>query len=166
MDIKTLLEKLRKSSVFKKWHSNNKDSVLVHLFVMLEPGAVPNYDVGFYDFKKELMTSFSVDENVSRIELNEAKEIFKEEGQKIEALEESKIKITLDEAIFISLKLQKEKYSPHAPLKQIVILQNIKEGQVWNITFVTKSFKTLNIKVDSETGKVVEDKIHELFSMG
>jgi flagellar motor protein MotB len=166
MDIKTLLEKLRKNSVFKKWHSDNKDSVLVHLFVLLEPGVMPNYDIGFYDFKKELMTSFTVDENVSRIELNEAKEIFKEEGQKIVALDEKRIKTNIDEAVSSSLKLQREKYSQHEPMKQIVILQNIKEGQVWNITFVTKSFKTLNIKLDSETGKVVEDKIHELFSMG
>ena len=50
-------------------------------------------------------------------------------------------------------------------MKEVVILQNLDVGQVWNITYITKSFQTLNIKIDAETGDVLEDKLHQIFSM-
>ena len=69
-----------------------------------------------------------------------------------------KLKINLDQALSIAEKLQKEKYKNDPPLKKILIIQNLDIGQVWNITFVTATLKTLNVKVDSETGEVLEHK--------
>ena len=46
--------------------------------------------------------------------------------------------------------------------KTIAILQNIELGQLWNITLVTSSLKTINIKIDAKTGKTIK---HELISL-
>src|SRR3989344_2458059 len=50
-------------------------------------------------------------------------------------------------------------------IKTIAILQNIKElGNIWNITYVTEAFNTLNMRIDASTGKVLEHKLSSVFS--
>ena len=47
--------------------------------------------------------------------------------------------------------------------KTIVILQNLSEfGNIWNITYVTHSFKTLNMKINAENGKILH---HDIVSL-
>lgn len=164
MDVKKVISALQEKKEFKDWHEQNLDAKLVHVFMMIEQGKAVNLDIGFYDFSKELMTSFLVDEAVSSVKITESKEIFTTDTGKIKPLDENKMAVTFDEALKISLELQKNKYKQHVPVKEIVVLQNLEIGQVWNITFITKQFQTLNIKVDSASGKVVEDKLHEIFS--
>ena len=49
-------------------------------------------------------------------------------------------------------------------MKIIMLIQNHnKLGNIWNITYVTESFKTLNIKIDAASGKIVRDELIELF---
>ena len=43
------------------------------------------------------------------------------------------------------------------------ILQNLGEfGNIWNITYVTHSFKTLNIKINAENGKILHHSLDSL----
>jgi hypothetical protein len=165
MEVIKLVSMLRKRPEFKRWHEHNKDADLVHIFLMVEPGKPIMFDIGFLDKDKKIMTSFLVDKDMNSIETSESKEIFSQDPQKIKPLEEDRVKILFDQALETASKLQKDKYKQHIPMKEIVILQNLEVGQVWNITYVTQSFETLNIKVDAETGKVVEDKLHQIFSM-
>jgi hypothetical protein len=164
MKVKQVLSDLRATKQFKEWHTKNKESKLVHVFVALEHGVPPAYDIGFFDAKKNLMTSFVVDEITKEIQINESDEVFIEPGKSILPLDESKIKIDLIDAENISQNLQKEKYKAHLPVKAILLLQNLEIGQVWNVTYITKSFQTLNMKIDSETGKIIEEKLHQIFS--
>lgn len=164
MQVQQLLAGLRDTAKFKGWQSKNPDAKLVHVFMMLEPGADVKYDIGFFDFGKELMTSFVIDDSFSNVEINESKEVFTKDKQSIKPLEEDRIKLSFKDAFEISHKVQKEKYKQHEPIKEIIILQNLDVGQVWNITYVTKTFETLNIKVDAESGNVVEDGLHKIFS--
>jgi hypothetical protein len=164
MKVLEIISKLRASPKFKEWQAKNKNAALVHMFIMLDPTQQTKYDVGFYDFKKKLMTSFVVDEDVKEIELNESKEVFKQPGEKIKPLEEAKIKVCFSEACKTCHELQQEKYRMHQPIKEIIILQNLDCGQVWNITYIAKTFKTLNFKIDAESGKVIEDKLHDIFA--
>ncbi|MFH1064853.1 MAG: hypothetical protein V1729_07245 [Candidatus Woesearchaeota archaeon] len=159
-----VITKLRELQKFKEWKEKNKESNLVHLFIMIEPGKDIKYDIGFFDLKKSLMTSFLVDDTVKDAEVTETKEIFTQDNQKITPLELEKVKIGFEEAFETSRTLQKEKYRQHEPLKKIVILQNLPDGQVWNITYITQTFQTLNMKIDAETGLVVEDSLHQIIS--
>ena len=164
MALTTLIAKLRETDKFKQWQKKNPSAKLVHLFLMLDPGTDVKYDIGFYDLKKKLMTSFIVDDKLDNIEISESNEIFTPDKSTIKPLDESRIKIHFEEACAKCNALQQEKYKQHAPMKEVVILQNLEAGQVWNITYITKTFQTLNMKVDAETGEIVEDKLHQIFS--
>ena len=73
------------------------------------------------------------------------------------------VKIDLGDAIEEITRIEREKYATEQGMKQFIVLQNIEsKGQVWNATTVTKAFKTLNIKIDSKTGEVIEEKLVSL----
>jgi len=163
MKVLDVVTKLRESPKFKAWQSKNKQAKLVHIFLMLEPNQPVMYDIGFYDAKKELMTSFVLDEEAKSIETSESKDVFKQEDDIIKPLEEAKIKVCFTEACKTCRELQQSKYKQHTPMKEIVILQNLPIGQVWNITYITSTMQTLNMKVDAETGKILEEKLHQIF---
>mgnify|MGYP006434371207 CR=1 FL=1 len=44
------------------------------------------------------------------------------------------------------------------PSKKIFILQQ-KESPIWNITYLTQSLIILNMKINAETGQIMEEKI-------
>ena len=67
--------------------------------------------------------------------------------------------------ITIADDLQKKEYSVHAPAKKIVIIQSLDIGQVWNITFLTKTFKTLNVKIDSQDGSISAHGLIDFFKV-
>ena len=164
MDVKASIANLRAHKEFNEWYDKNKEAKLVHIFMMMEPGKAVGFDIGFYNFNKELMTSFFIDKDSSSVKITESNEIFAQDNQKINPLEEDRLKVNFDKALEIAFELQKEKYKQYVPMKEVIVLQNLDIGQVWNITFITKQFKTLNIKIDAETGKLLEDKLHAIFS--
>ena len=76
----------------------------------------------------------------------------------------NKVKLSFAEIIDLASEFQKEKYPKEESNKIIAILQNLEKfGNVWNLTFITESFKTLNIKVNTENGKIVEHKLSSIF---
>ena len=50
-------------------------------------------------------------------------------------------------------------------MKLFAILQNINGEQVYNITFVTQTFFTLNVRVDTSTGEIRQEKLTSLMDM-
>ena len=53
-------------------------------------------------------------------------------------------------------------YKQETPFKIITILQKLDIGQVYNITYVTQSFKVLNFKIDSSNGKVLKKSLKSI----
>ena len=98
------------------------------------------------------------------IRKNPDSEIFKN-NTKVYELKIDKLKVACRDAWKISDKIQKEKYPFLIPLKKITILQKLDIGQLWNITYITSSFKTLNIKVDSETGNILKHGMMDVFKV-
>ncbi|MBI2129930.1 hypothetical protein HYU07_06900 [Candidatus Woesearchaeota archaeon] len=88
--------------------------------------------------------------------------MFKEPGATVKELDLSKVTVWIDKALETANDLQERKYPRETPEKAIIILQNIEEGILWNITYVTRAFNTLNIKVDAITGKIISDKLTNL----
>lgn len=164
------LKQLRADAEFKQWQKANPGFYLVHVFVIIdkpeqhEADHLQEIDIGFFNPKDQKMVSFIVRDDV---EIKEHDEIFTEPGSEIDELHEDKLKIKLSEALKKASEIQKEKYKAQLPVKKISILQNLKGfGDCWNITYVTAQFKTLNIKIDAETGKVLDDKLVEIVQFG
>ena len=162
MDLKLALKRLEESKDFKDWHKNNKNTFFSYAFKI--PQEMPDqWQIGFYNKNKDKITTFVI--NDSSISIRPEEEIFKKEETKINEIELKKVKLTFDDAINKADEFQSKSYPKDKSIKTIAILQNIdKYGTIWNITYVTESFKTLNMKIDASNGKVLEHNISSVFS--
>jgi len=155
---KDALKILEKSSEFKNWKKKNPNTYLSYGFYVIENEDV-NWKIGYYDSRKDKLTSFDVG---SKIKIEPDEEVFKEKEKKVEKLNLEDIKLDLGDAISIAQELQEEEFATEKPTKIIAILQKIDTGQVWNITYLTQNFNTLNFKIKTETGRVLEKKLNPL----
>ena len=157
---KEALKVLEKSKEFNAWKKKNPETYLSYGFFVVED--VDNrWKIGYYHKKHDKVTSFNVGEKIT---IEPEEEVFrKEEKQKVERLDLNKVKFDLAEAVAIANDVQQEEFATEAPRKIIAILQKLPKGQVWNVTFLTQSFNTLNFKIKSDNGRVVEKKLQPLF---
>jgi len=161
MRFKESLAKLKKSSNFRNWKKEHEESFLSYGFIMIDPDVKKEWQLGYYNPKKDTITTFTVDITVMK---NPDSEIFKN-NKNVMKLNKEKVKLNYEEALKIAKKIQEDKYPGHSPIKEILILQNLEIGQIWNITYITHTFKTLNIKIDSESGDVVKYDLIDLFKV-
>ena len=162
MELKPALKALEQSDDFKVWHKNNKDTYFSYAFNI--PQENPNdWQIGYYSKKKDKITTFIV--SGDQIEIKPEEEVFKKEETQVKKIDLGKIKLNLDNALSSADKFQKEKFPKDKSIKTIAILQNIQIlGNVWNITYITEAFNTLNMKISAENGKVIEHSFSSIFS--
>lgn len=157
MYVLALAKTLSQNSKFKEWKSKNQNSYLVHFFKF----GNQEWEIGYYN-PNDTITSFVIKKNT--IEIIPETKIFKKNKRKLKKLELKKIKVDYEESIEIATKFREKKYKNEKPVEIILILQKLDIGQVYNITFLTQNFNTLNIKIDTETGKVIKDLLKPLIS--
>ena len=162
MDLNPALKLLEESKDYKDWHKRNKDTYLSYAFKILQE--MPDeWQLGFYNKKNDKITTFVM--NGSAISIRPEEEVFKREETKISEIEMKKVNITFNDAISKANEFQSKNYPKDKSVKTIVILQNIsKYGNIWNITYITESFNTLNMKIDASSGKVLEHNLSSVFS--
>ena len=162
MDLKPALKKLEESKDYKDWHKRNKDTYLSYAFKI--PQEMPDeWQLGFYDKKNDKITTFVV--KGIAISIRPEEEVFKKDETKISGIEIKKVNIAFDDAIGKSSEFQSKNYPKDKSVKTIAILQNMPAyGNIWNITYITESFNTLNMKIDSSSGKMLEHNISSVFS--
>ena len=162
MDLKPALKLLEESKDYKDWHKKNKNTSFSYAFRI--PQEMPDeWQLGFYDKKKDKITTFVV--NGSAISMRAEEEIFKREETKISGIEIEKVNITFEGAIGKASEFQSKNYPKDKSVKTIAILQNISSyGNIWNITYITGSFNTLNMKIDASNGRVLEHSLSSVLS--
>jgi len=149
------LERLKKSAEFKKLKGHE---ILIHGFIMVSDEKQSEWQIGYYNKENDKISTFIVGEKITK---NPEAEMLKQEKVNPLVLEN----ITVDHltALERAQACQRENYGSHEPLKIIVLIQNIAAGQVWNITYLTKTFKTINFKIDAKSGKLLNHEMVELF---
>ena len=121
-----------------------------------------DWQLDYYSIKSKKITSFIIKDKVTS--MPETKP-FQEKESIIEKLDIDKVKIGSKKVLEITDKLIKKKYKNETLTKKIIILQNLKEfGHIWNLTFLTSSFKTLNIKIDATSGKILKENLASLIT--
>ena len=160
MEVLDVINRLQNEPKFKEWKKDNKDSFLVHAFRMIDE-TDKDWQIGYYN-KDDTMTTFVIERD--DIKITPEEQIFKKPETKIKPLDVKDVKIDFDKALEIATEKQKNSYKKDSPLKRILILQDLDVGNVWNITFVTQCFNTLNFKICSKTGKIKEEKVTSLMS--
>lgn len=157
---KNSLKELENSKEFKDWKKENPDTFLSYGFFMLNEKEESSWKIGYYNKKKDRITSFVV---ANKIEIEPESEVFKEESTKVEKIDLKKLKVEIDKSLEIAKRMQEEKYQKEKPNKVIIILQSLKIGLIWNITYITYNMNTLNFKINAEKGNILEYKLTSLF---
>jgi len=162
MGIKSILKNLEKSQEFRKWHQKNRDTYFSYAFNIPQE-MHDTWQIGYYNSKKDKVTTFVVDGK--KIEIKPEEEVFKREESKVNEIELKKIKVDIDGAISEADSFQQKNFPNDKSIKTIAILQNISQfGNVWNITYITQAFNTLNMKIDAASGRVLEHNFASIFS--
>ncbi len=156
MEVLKLIKKLEKSKEFLAYRKDNKpeNTFLAHAFIMLDENDNGEWQFGYFNDKNERMTSFFCGNKISA---SQETEVFKKPDTKISALNLGNVKFGFEEAKKTAEEILGKKHGGESPMKKIFILQNL-DQQVWNITFFTKTYNIINIRINSETGKVVKDE--------
>ena len=163
MDFKQALKNLEQSKNFRTWHNKNKSTYFSFAFKIPEETGANDWQLGFYNSKSDKVTTFVIADG--KISIRAEEEVFKREETKVCEIEINKINLTFDNAIAKANEFQSKNFPKDKSIKTIVILQNIPNfGNMWNITYVTESFNTLNMKIDASNGKIVEHNFASVFS--
>lgn len=162
MEFNEAHKELLQSGTFNEWQKKNPKAYLAHFFAQLDVQLRPlNWEVGYYDAGADLITTFAVNEQIA---INPQAEVFKKD-EKVKELKIDSVKVPSEDAMHIAREFQMKEYRQHPPMRGFVILQNITEGTVWNVTFITQTFAALNIKLDSVSGAVVSHNLVTFFDM-
>ncbi|MFH1641803.1 MAG: hypothetical protein ABIC04_02795 [Nanoarchaeota archaeon] len=159
MQAKEIINRIENDEKFKEWKKENYASSLVHIFKMFDEANKDEWQVGFYNPDDTITTFVLLPEGIKIIP---PVEIFKKPDAKVLKLTIEDVKIEMDNALLTAKKFQEKEYPREIATKEMVILQKLELGQVYNVTFVTHAFNTLNIKIDSRSGEVLK---HELISL-
>ena len=162
-NLHTTLKYVQESPVYKAWLSDHPSSYLSSFFKIIEHQDVDWWQVDFYYPKGDTITSFVVDDKVKLATKDAA--VFKKPDTSVKALDLAMVKIDMAHALRAAQELQKEKYKGEKTSKTVVLLQTLAQT-FWNISFLTNSFKLVNIRIDAKTGDVLEDSIVPLFDFG
>lgn len=87
--------------------------------------------------------------------------IFRNDKSNMKVLNLDDVKIDFDEALKIMDNIKNQKYKSENVLRKIVVLQYIKR-QLWNMTFLMSSLNLLNVRIDSESGKVLSENVENI----
>ena len=155
-----VIKKLEKSKEFSSWKKSHEETYLVHCFKMLDKQNENTWQIGYFNPGTHLISVFNVSDVIIK---GEDAEVFKEQEKLVNKLEVEDVKVDEDEGLNKGKEVLAENYKGITIFKAFMILQNIDQvGQVWNITFITEQFKTVNVKIDSLTGKCLGHKMISL----
>lgn len=162
METKNKIKELEQKKEFMEWKEKNKEAILSFVLRIIEEPPNDEWQIGFYNIPKNNITTFVL--KGTQLTINPDEEIFKKEEQLVKELQLEKVKIGLVDAAKIAQDYQKKEYPSEMPTKVISILQHLTEfGNVWNFSFVSRTFNTLNIKINTENGKVIDHSISKIF---
>ncbi|MBU1112113.1 MAG: hypothetical protein ABIG93_02895 [archaeon] len=165
--LKELLKSLENSDVFLDWKKAHFKAYLSHFFVQvssdLEIKAA--WEIGYYNPEDEKVSTFSLDDD-NEFFLKDSDDVFKKDESKVEKLKLNDVKLVYNEATDKFRKLVLKEFPSVMSMlgDGFVILQNIKGQNTWNLTLVTQKLTMVNIKIDTDKGKLIKkDEINFLY---
>ncbi len=162
MNVRDTLELVESSPTYATWKKTHKKSYLVHFFTMAEDGPLI-WEVGYYN-DDDTISSFVV--LGKEVELTESAQIFKKTTDAIPTLDLLRIHTHFAEVLENAFSFTQKEYPKEVEGKRVVILQQYDSGPIWNITFITRSFKTINMKFDADNGTLIKHSFGSLIDEG
>lgn len=157
---------LQQDSIYKDWKKNHSTSYLSHFFSAINSEISPlsPWEIGFYDPKSDKITTFRSCN--SGFEIKPEEEVFKKEGDKVEELHLTHLKLPFEKIQEIS----KENFSKLFP-KEVrgdgfIVVQNIDKKTIWNVSCISRTIKFLNLQIDVSTGEILAHQAIEMIDKG
>lgn len=162
MKLRDVIAQVEADSSYSEWRKSNKKGYIAHAFMMMDKENENIWQMGYYSPEKDKITTFIVEgEDVKK---TPEMDVFKEPGSNVAKLDVSKVKIGSIEAIEKAEEVMAKEYPTAMPMKMFFIIQNINDmGHIYNVTFITQDFSTVNIRISSENCKVLSHKIGKIF---
>lgn len=159
MSVRDLLSALKKTDSFQQWSKIHPAGYLSHFFCQINAQFMPlsKWEVGFYEPSTGKITVFRVLDNQDA-EIKPADDVFQKEKAAIPELKVDKIKVTMEEAIQAWKDHFQEFFPRETSGDGFVVLQALEKNQVWNFTFITKTIKFVNMKIDAASGEIVSQE--------
>jgi hypothetical protein len=157
MDVFEAIKHIEKSKEYSSWKKDYKKAYLAHCFKMNDKANENSWQIGYFNPDTHLISVFVLqDKTITR---TPDAEVFKEQEKLVAELNLAEVKINENEAMDKGMEILNEEYTGVGIFKSFMILQSLENvGQVWNITFVTQQFKTVNVKIDANSGVCVSHK--------
>jgi len=165
METREILKVLEQSDEFRKWRKQDSKSYLCHFFFMFGNDPLSKdspVQVGYYHPEHDRIITFLVDHAEKQVKMTEESEIFKKPDAKVQELKMGSVKLDIGDAMESGIRIQKSEYKNEEPMKTIIVLQKLDKNIVWNVTYITKTMNTLNLKIDAANGKVVDKRLVSL----
>lgn len=157
MEFSKALDIVRNSDLFDE----PTDAYVVHGFCTFEGGEWSPWHVGFYRNAADEVSSYQASEPVLAAGASEA---FKKEG-KILPLIVKDISVSREDALSLALDSLTQNHPQHPASKTIMLLQQLPEGQVYNITVVTSTLHMYTVRIESSTANIVSAELNSLMSL-
>lgn len=162
-DLLIALEKLEKSAEYTSWRKSEPDSYLAHFFYLDDPENRESVQIGYYNEKKQRMTTFVV--GPAGIEVQPDLEVLKREETPLLALDRGIVGFDSKTILAKADIEQADKYPRQPVFRKFFILQKLDIGQVYNVTLFTQTFKTINFKFDARSGELLKHNMGSLIQM-
>lgn len=159
MKIKNIIKQVKSSKPYQEWEQK-KTAKLTHIFNSMDNRKLGDWQLGHYNKKTDKITVFEVAEKVRKLPQDDVLK----KSDSLDSLNINDVKIDFLDALEKAKEFKSNKYPKLITNKTIIILQNLNNKQLWNLTFVGQSLDVLNIKVNSKTGEIIEDSLKALFS--
>lgn len=163
MQFKDLIKEIESKKEFKEWKNKHNDFYLVHAFVMMDEANKDTWQIGYYH--KEDNKMVTIVKQGGKIDFVPEQGILKA-SEEIHPLNPEEIKITPEEAIDTAKECIKKHYQTEPVIKYFFILQHFEGETIYNITYITNTFKTINIKVSAIDGKIIKHSCEKLADFG
>lgn len=163
MNMQDLLVALQKTDSFKQWKKIHPAGYLTHFFCQMSSQFVSlnRWEIGFYEPSAGKITVFVILEN-GDAEIKPADDVFQKEKAAIEELKIEKVKISMEQAAQSWSDHFQEFFPKETIGDGFVVLQTLEKNAVWNLTFITKTIKFVNMKIDAASAKITS---HEEISL-
>jgi hypothetical protein len=167
--VSSIIGELENTAFFLEWKKNNPKTYLSSIFAMAQAVESLSKDqwneldwlFSYYNPDTDAFSTF----NASGVQGGNQEAFTKQ--KKLPELQTESVKVEAWQAVGKAEEIRLEKYKGDVA-SLIVILQQLSDKElfgnkarasrpVWNLTYITRAYKVINIKIDAESGKALCD---------
>jgi len=165
MKVTEALTAIESDKTFIDWKEKHKNSYFSSAFTVVKGAEQARWELGYYNPDNNKVITFIIEDN--KVTMGQEEEVFQKEKKAVMAVQLEDAKVPFQKAIALADEFLEKTYPSESALEKIIVLQSLEEfGLVWNMTYVTRAFNTLNMKISASDGKILFHELSSLMDMG